>query len=340
VAHDHDHDHEHEHGVLATIKGVFFPHSHAPSDAVDRELEASAEGIRALKISLGALALTAVLQGVVVVMSGSVALFGDTLHNITDAMTALPLWLAFTLGRRAPDRRYTYGYGRAEDLAGVFIVVVIAASAAVVGWESVRRLLHPQDVEDLWAVAIASIIGFAGNEAVASYRIRVGRRIGSAALVADGLHARTDGLTSLAVLVGATGVALGWKAADPAVGIVITVAILGVLAGAVRDIYRRLMDAVDPELVDRVDHVLGHVDGIRRVSETRLRWIGHALRAEVRVEVDPGSSVVDAHRVAEDAYHRLLHEIPRLSDAMIHTDPSPTDGSDHHSLTDHHRRSE
>src|SRR5262249_46233929 len=156
------------------------------------------EGIRALKVSLAGLAVTAILQVVVVMVSGSVALMADTIHNFADALTAVPLAIAFSLGRRKPNKRYTYGYGRAEDLAGVFIVFMIALSAVIAAWEAIRRLVNPEDVHHVGWVIAAGLIGFAGNELVAVYRIRVGRDIGSAALVADGLHARTDGLTSLA----------------------------------------------------------------------------------------------------------------------------------------------
>ena len=237
-------------------------------------MEASAEGMRALWISLAVLGATAGIQAVVAAASGSVALLGDTLHNAADALTAVPLGVAFVIGRWRPTRRYTYGYGRAEDLAGVLIVVLILASSALAAYEAVSRLVHPQRVSDLIAVAVAALVGFAGNEVVARYRIRVGRKIGSAALVADGLHARTDGFTSLAVLLGAGGVALGWKWADPVVGLVITVAILAVLYQAAREIYRRLMDAVDPALVDQAEQTLQATPGVLGVGLVRLRWGG------------------------------------------------------------------
>ena len=233
-------------------------HSHDPADQVDGTLEASDAGRRAVLISLGVLAGTAALQAVVVVLSSSVALFGDTLHNLADALTAVPLLIAFRLARRTPTRRYTYGYGRAEDLAGVFVIAMIALSSLAAGWVAIARLIHPHGVDHLWAVAAAAVVGFVGNEVVARYRITVGRRIGSAALVADGLHARTDGFTSLAVLIGAGGVAVGWQRADPLIGLVITVAILGVLRSAARQVFARLMDAVDPSLVDQIEHVLDH----------------------------------------------------------------------------------
>ena len=176
-------------------------------------------------------------------VSGSVALLADTVHNFSDALTAVPLWIAFVLSRRAASRRYTYGYGRVEDLAGLFVVAMIALSAVIAGWEAIDRLINPPPVEHLGWVAVAGVIGFAGNELVALYRIRVGNRIGSAALVADGLHARTDGLTSLAVVIRRGRGRPGLPAADPIIGLVITVAILGVLRTAARDVFRRCSTA-------------------------------------------------------------------------------------------------
>ena len=319
------------------VSHLLTPHSHDSADKVDPALESSREGLRALWLSLFGLGLTAALQAVVAYWSHSVGLLGDTLHNVADALTAVALGIAFVVGRRAANRRYTYGYGRAEDLAGVVIVAVIAASAVVAGYEAVQRLLHPQPVRHLVAVAVAAVVGFAGNELVAQLRIRVGRRIGSAALVADGLHARTDGFTSLAVLLGAGGVAIGWHWADPVVGLLITVAILFVLRDAAREVYRRLMDAVDPADVDAVERALRGTDGVRDVGQVRLRWIGHRLRAECDIVVDPHLSLVAAHGITVDAEHRLLHEVPRLTAAIVHADPAPTGGDDHHAALDHHR---
>jgi cation diffusion facilitator family transporter len=305
---------------------VFQPHSHDAADSVDDAIESSAAGIRAVKISLVALAVTAGLQLGVVAVSGSVALLADTVHNFSDALTALPLWVAFVIGRRAATRRYTYGYGRAEDLAGLFVVAMIGLSALVAGWESIRRLIDPAPVHNLAWVATAGVIGFAGNEAVALYRIRIGRRIGSAALVADGLHARTDGLTSLAVVLGAAGVAAGIPLADPIIGLVITVAILAVLRTAGRDVFRRLMDAVDPAAVDAAETALAAVPGVRVVRRVRMRWIGHELHADVDLVIDdlPGA---EAHRLAHDAEHELTHAVPRLRAATVHAYPQPVAGN-------------
>ncbi|MEU5952354.1 cation diffusion facilitator family transporter [Streptomyces sp. NPDC047525] len=313
------------------------PHSHEAADKVDTALESSARGMRALWISLAVLGVTAGAQAVVVVLTGSVALLGDTVHNAADALTAIPLGIAFVLGRRAATRRFTYGYGRAEDLAGIVILLTIAASAAFAAWAAVDRLLNPRTLEHLWVVAAAAVIGFIGNEWVARYRIRVGREIGSAALVADGLHARTDGFTSLAVLLSAGGAALGWRLADPIVGLLITAAILLVLRDAAREVFRRVMDAVDPALVDAAEEALLTVPGVRGVGELRLRWIGHRLRAEVAVVVDGELSVREAHEVAVDAEHSLLHAVPKLTAALVHADPAVVPGApDPHKALAHH----
>ena len=340
-SHEHGHEHEHEHrgGLRGFLDELFRPHSHDAADSVDSALESSAKGIRAVKISLVALFVTALAQAVIVVLTGSVALLADTIHNFSDALTAIPLWIAFVLGRRAPSSRYTYGYGRAEDLAGVLIVVMIALSAVLAGYESVRRLLDPQPLSHAWVVVLAGLIGFAGNELVAVYRIRVGRQIGSAALVADGLHARTDGFTSLAVVLGAFGVLAGFPLADPLVGMLITVAILFVLKGAAVDMYRRLMDAVDPDLVEAARHTLAHTPGVHEVESVRLRWIGHRVYAEVGVVVDAELTVVEAHDIATDAHHRLLHGVPKLAKATVHVSPAAGDGEDHHAVLAHHLKS-
>jgi cation diffusion facilitator family transporter len=330
--HDHDDDHYHEghgddHGsslwarLSHAVSDLVGGHSHDAADQVDDVLEADAAGRRALLISLAGLALTAAIQAVVVALSGSVALLGDTLHNVADALTAVPLLIAFRLARRPPTKRYTYGYGRAEDLGGLFVIAMITLSAVLAAYEAIERLIHPRTVTHVWVVAAAAMVGFIGNEWVARYRIRVGRRIGSAALVADGLHARTDGFTSLAVLFGAAGVALGWRQADPIIGLVITAAILGVLRSAVRQVGARLMDAVDPDLVEQATAAVTRVAGISDVRDLRIRWIGHTLRAEVDVTVPANLSVVQAHELAHHAEAHLLDQVRRLTAATVHTSP-------------------
>jgi cation diffusion facilitator family transporter len=318
----HDHEHDHPRGLRGVIKEIFAPHSHDAADSVDSALESSAAGIRAVKISLVVLGLTAIAQIVIVAISGSIALAADTIHNFSDALTAVPLWIAFALSTKPATRRYTYGFGRVEDLAGLFVVAMITMSAIIAGYEAIMRLIHPQPIDNVGWVALAGLIGFIGNEWVALYRIRVGRRIGSAALVADGLHARTDGFTSLAVLFAAGGVALGYPLADPIVGLLITVAILAVLRTAVRDVFRRLLDGVDPEFIDTAEATLAARPGVRSVRSMRMRWIGHRLHADAELDIDPALSLRDAHRIAHDAEHDLTHAVPKLTTALIHAYPA------------------
>jgi cation diffusion facilitator family transporter len=304
-------------------------------DSVDTALESSEKGVRAVKISLLVLVATSAVQVLLVVVTGSVALLADTIHNFADALTAVPLWIAFVLGRRAATKRFTYGYGRAEDLAGIFVLAMIAFSSALAAWQSMERLIHPQPVSNLALLAGAGVVGFIGNELVALYRIRVGTEIGSAALVADGYHARTDGLTSLAVVLGAIGIFLGFPQADPIVGLLITVAILWVLKGAAVQVFARLMDAVDPALTDAVERAAAQ-PGVVEVTSTRLRWIGHRIEAEAHVTVDSDLSTLESHNIAETVRHAIFHDVPRISDVTIHVDPCDHADADPHRTTSEH----
>ncbi|HUQ78152.1 MAG TPA: cation diffusion facilitator family transporter [Patescibacteria group bacterium] len=337
--HEHDVDAEHQrgHGLVASILTLIRPHSHDTASKVDSAMESDARGVRALKVSLIALLVTGLLQLVVVLLTNSVALLSDTLHNVADAFTALPIWLAFILARRPATRRFAYGFGRAEDLAGLVVLVFIGASALFAAYEAIHRLANPAEVRFLWAVAIAGIVGFAGNEWVARYRMKVGRQIGSGALVADGLHARADAFTSLAVVAGAAGIALGFPLADPIAGLIIAVMILSVLKGAARDVLMRIMDGVDPAVTSDSEAVLRNVPSVEGIGTVRVRWIGHRLHAEAEVVVDEARTVGEAHEIAERARHALLHGVPHLSSAIIHADPCGHGGADHHADLAHHR---
>ena len=320
ASHQHDHPgrgHGHVHGT------------------VDATILSSERGIWAVKWSLAGLAVTAMLQIIVVLYTGSVALLADTIHNFGDAATAVPLWFAFSLARKPATRRFTYGYGRVEDLAGIAVVLTILISAVAAFAVSVQRLLHPQPVQHVWAIVAASIIGFLGNEFVAVFRIRVGKEINSAALIADGYHARMDGLTSLAVLFGAVGVALGFPLADPIVGLLITVAILRIVWASGQEVLTRVADGVDPEVVGEIENSLSNVPGVRKVADVRVRWLGHRMRSEVALAVDPSLSVAEGHTIALEARNQLLHLVPYLSDATIHIDPADKSGESHHHVEAH-----
>ncbi len=336
---DHDHDdegaeHSHGSGPLAFLGEIFHVHQH--DVRYDEQLEGSAEGIRTLRLSLAVLGVTAVIQLIVALQSGSVGLLADTIHNFSDALTAIPLWLAFLVARRPANRRYTYGYGRAEDLAGVAIVLIILASAVLAFWESYRKLIEPTPLPYVGWVMIAAVIGFLGNEAVAILRIRTGRRIGSAALEADGRHAQIDGITSLGVLVGAVAVWLGYPIADPIVGMLISVIIVFVSRDAARTMWRRLMDAIEPGVLAGVERVARDTPGVEGVENLRVRWLGHRLWAELNLLVDENVSLRDSHTIAEEVRHRLFHAEPRLAQVSVHVDPSGSSGLDHHAQTSHH----
>jgi len=303
--------------------------------AVDPSIATSERGIWAVKWSFIGLFVTALVQIIVVLLSESVGLLSDTIHNFGDAATAVPLWIAFALTRLGSSRRFPFGYGRFEDLAGVLVVVIILFSAIVAGYQAIDRLLNPQPVDYLWAVAAAAVVGFIGNEAVAIFRIRIGREIGSAALIADGYHARTDGWTSLAVLFGAIGVWLGYPVADPIVGLLITVAILVIVWQSGKAVFTRLLDGVDPQVLDEIRHAAGHVPGVEDVAEVRARWLGHRLRAEVNVAVSPELSVAEGHGVAREVNHRLLHELRYLDMVVVHVDPLQEAGEEHHRIAVH-----
>ncbi len=250
------------------------------------------------------------------------------------AATAIPLGIAFLFARKQPSRRFTFGYGRVEDLAGLAVLLTIFSSAVVAGYESIKRLFHPQDIHYLWAVALASVIGFLGNEGVAIFRIRVGREISSAVLVA-GYHARVDGWTSLAVLAGALDVWLGYPLADPIVGLAITAAIFSIVVQTSREIFTRMLDGVDPAVVDEIRHTADHMAAVKEVTDIRARWLGHRLHAEANIAVDSHLTIAQAHAVATEVRHRLLHALPNLSLVVVHVDAVEKSGERHHRIEPH-----
>ncbi len=333
--HDH-HDPGHRAGLRRAVEAIFHLHSHDVADSVDTALAASEQGMHAIKVSFVALVATGVAQLLVLLATGSVALLADTIHNLSDALTAVPLFIAFRLSRRPATRRYTYGYRRAEDLAGIFVIAMIALSATIAAYEAVSRLLNPRALTNIGWLFAAGLIGFVGNEIVAVYRVRVGRRIGSAALEADGDHARTDGFTSLAVALGAVGSWLGFERADPIVGLLISIAILAVLRTAAVQIFRRLMDSVDPVIVDSIERTARQTNGVERVNSVQARWVGHRLAASVAIVVDEDMSVRQGHDVGEMVRHELHHAVSHLDDIDIHVDPNGRSGIDPHAASRQH----
>ena len=289
-------------------------HTHGVMDAT---IATTGRGIWAIKWSFVILAITAVLQLAVVAISASVALLADTVHNIGDAATAIPLWVAFVLARRKPNATFNYGYGKVEDIAGVLIVLIILFSAIFAGYEAIHRLVEPMPITNIVWVAIAGVVGFVGNEAVAVFRIRVGREINSAALIADGYHARTDGLTSLAVVAGAIGVGMGFPLADPIVGLLITLAIFGIVWQSAKSVFTRMLDGLEPGTLEEIRHVAEHVPGIVSLPDVKARWHGHKLLTEIAIAVDPKLSLVEAQAIAAQLRSELFAHMPAMSVANV-----------------------
>ncbi len=313
---EHTHNHEHRSGPIGWIQHTF-AHSHDLHEKVDDAMESSERGFWATKWALISLGITTVLQIIIFWFSGSTALFADTVHNLGDGANSIPLLIAFALQRRVASRKYTYGYGRTEDLAGLIIVLSIAISAFVAGYESIRKLFDPQPMDYLGWVAAAAIIGFIGNEAVAILQIRTGRQIGSAALIADGNHARIDGFTSLAVLIAVFGTLAGFPIIDPIIGILITVAILFILKDTSGQIFRRLLDGIEPSILDEVEHAPAHVDGVVAVKHVQARWIGHKVHADVHVVVEDNLTVVESERIVQDVKQALAAHVPAFGSANV-----------------------
>ena len=305
-------------------------HTHG---VIDATISTTARGIWAIKWSFVILAITAAIQFAVVLVSGSVALLADMIHNVGDAVTAIPLWIAFRLARRKPSPRFTYGYGRVEDMAGMAIVFIILISALVAAYEAINRLIHPQSITALGWVALAGVVGFLGNETVALFRIRVGREIESAALIADGYHARTDGLTSLAVVIGALGVHFGFPLADPIIGLIITLMIFGIVWQSAKAVFTRALDGVEPEITAEIRHAAEHVPGIRQVLDVRARWLGHRLNTELDVALDGKLTLSEADEIAVQFEHQLSEHMPALSSARIRV--RPYDATSIEPLVDH-----
>lgn len=314
-----DHAHE-EHGHSHDGNGS---HGHTHG-SVDPSLATSEKGLWAVKWSSIILFVGACLQFLVALLSGSVSLLSDTIHNFGDAFTAVPLGIAFLFGRKKANARFSYGYGRVEDIAGIIVIVFMFVSALSALYLSIERIFHPQTVSHLWAVAGASLIGFAINEGAAIFRIRVGKQIKSQALIADGLHARTDGWSSLAVLVGAIGVALGLRLADPIVGIIITIVVLRTTWSSAKEVFTRALDGIEANVIIDIRHALEHTKGIEEIQNIKARWIGHTLNAEITIAVNPDLTVAQAFAITHEAEHELEDHIAHLSQVSIVTIPHKT----------------
>ncbi|MEX2459681.1 MAG: cation diffusion facilitator family transporter [Paenibacillaceae bacterium] len=318
IGHQHGKEHGHTHG------------------GVDSSILQNKEASRVLMISLIGLLITAIIQAVIVFISGSVALLADTIHNFGDALTSIPLWFAFMLSRRIPTKRFTYGLNRSEDIAGLMIILIIAISAIVAGYESIHRLFNAAPLTHLGITAVAAIVGFIGNEVAAYYRIRMGKKMGSAALIADGQHARVDGYTSLAVLIGVLGSWMGFPIVDPLVGLGITIMIIFIVKDSVKAVFIRLLDGIEPKVIDQMTAAVRDVKGVDHVSEVKARWFGHVIMADISITVASVLSVKESHAIVKNVIHRLQHDIEHLSSVQVHVDPENEQGSHFHAHENFH----
>jgi cation diffusion facilitator family transporter len=342
--HTHDHEHNHDHGHE---KHLHEEHRHNRHEEhghgkhghehgkIDADLYGDHAGLRAVQISTAGMLLVSLIQLLIAILGGSAGLFADALHNLGDVLTTVALWIAFVISKRAADRRYTYGYHRTEDLAGIFIVLIIIASAVAGAWESILKLTSGNMPTQIYLSMAAAAIGCIGNEILAQYKITIGKRINSVALIADGQHSRIDGLTSLAALAGLIGVKLGWSTADPLAGILITLVILSVVYSTSRSVLQRLLDAVDPHIVPSIVETASQIEGVENTTDVKARWVGHTLHIAMNIEVDTELTLLKAHEIAEEVRHSLFHEIQGVSQVIIHTDPSSSSG-DHHQTLAHH----
>lgn len=269
------------------------------------------QAVRALAVSGVGLAVTGLVELAIALLSGSVALLGDALHNLSDVSTSVAVFIGFRVSRRAPSERYPYGYERAEDLAGVAIAVVIWASAALAAAESVAKLVHHGHTHYVgWGIAAAAA-GIAGNQLVARYKLVVGRRINSATLIADARHSWLDALSSAGAAIGLIGVLAGLPWADGVAGLVVTGFICHVGWEVSVDVAHRLMDGIDPDVLAAAEAAAADVPGVRH-AHARARWTGRTLRVEVEGWVDAATTVEEADRIGRAVADRVGGRLPEM----------------------------
>ncbi|WP_332238732.1 cation diffusion facilitator family transporter [Sporolactobacillus sp. KGMB 08714] len=284
-----------------------------------------------LIISLIGLLAIALFQAAVAAISDSTALLADTIYNFGNLLTSILLWAAFSLSRRRPTKRFTFGFRRSENLAGSMIVLVIFFSAVLAGYESIGGLFAGSSPSHLGAAAIAAAAGFIGNEAAAVCRIRAGKRIGSAVLIADGRRVRINGWTSLAVLAGILATWLGYPVIDPIIGLIIAFMILVTVKNAARTVFTQWLNGIDPKYIETIEKTAARVDGVRHVRDVKARrQLGHRIVAELSITLPSDSSVREGHAIVRQIIHRLRHEIEHLSAVQIHVEPAEEQGVSFH----------
>ena len=295
-------------------------HTHAVPD--DRD------ATRAVLVSAVLLGAASAVEFATSIAGHSASVLADALHNAGDVLTTLVLLIAFALARRPATRRFTSGFGRVEDVATLVIVIVIVFTAAAAALESLGRLLSTEGYSHSVPAMVAALIGVVANVVASEYKIRVGRRIKSMALEADGLHSRLDALVSAGAFLGVLLAWMGFAIADPLAGLAITIAIVYILAGTVGRLVLRMMDAVDPDVIEQITAAAQSVKGVLGVHDVRARWVGRELNAVLHVDCPPDATLREAHDLALAVEHEVEHKVPSVR-LDVHMDPGT--GSHSHS---------
>ena len=281
---------------------------------------ADAAARRAVIVSALVLGVAAAAEFAASVRGHSAGVLADALHNSGDALTTLVLLAAFAIARRPATRRFPSGFGRVEEVATLVIIVVILITAAAAAFESVGRILSSEGYSNPIAGLAAAAIAVVANFGVSEYKIRVGRRIRSLALEADGLHSRLDGLVSAAAFAGLALAWMGIAIADSLAGIFIALAIIYILTGTVGRLVLRMMDAVDPELIEQITSTAAGVNGVLGVHDVRARWVGRELVAVLHIDCPPSATLAQAHNTAMAVQKEVQKQVPAVH-LDVHMDP-------------------
>jgi cation diffusion facilitator family transporter len=302
--------------------GVRDPAVAFPLPSTRDDVQERRDADRAVGVSAIGLAVTGIVELLLAVLTGSVGLLGDAIHNLSDVSTSAVVFLGFRLSRRGPTEQYPYGLDRAEDLAGVGIAIVIWASAVFAGYASIRKLVGHGPTGHLALGIAGAVLGIVGNQVVARYKLVVGRRISSATLVADARHSWLDALSSAGALAGLVAVALGFRLGDPIAGLAVTVFICHVGYEVSKDVVHRLADGVDPAVITAAEAAAGSVDGVIH-AHARARWTGRTLRVEVEGWVDPALTVSGADALGQQVARAVAGELPEMGSFTWATRAAP-----------------
>ncbi len=282
-----------------------FPPTQHANEAVDRS-----DAYRAIAFSALGLGITGLIELGIALLSGSVGLLSDALHNLSDVSTSLVVFIGLRVSKRPATDTYPYGWGRAEDIAGLGVALVIWMSAVFAGYISLQKLLNHGTTSHVGYGIAAAAVGILGNQIVARYKLRVGRRIQSATLIADAQHSWLDALSSAGAMIGLIGVAAGLPWADAVAGLIVTAFICHVGFEVTRDLLRHLMDGVEPGVLTTSVAAACQVSGVEH-AHVRGRWMGGTLLIEVDGFVAPGTTVEAGEAIGQDveaAIHAAVTE--------------------------------